>query len=40
MSTCPNFYNAEFVIFYAGGPQCHFIASVTTVVRIRTLSVC
>jgi len=39
VSTCPNFYIAEFVISDAGGPQCHFITS-TIAVRIRTLSVC
>jgi len=32
------FDNLEFDIFDAGGPQCHFIASFTTAVRIRTLS--
>jgi len=34
------FYNAEFVIFDAGGAQCHFITSVTIAIRIRTLLVC
>ena len=40
LTTCPCFDNFEFDIFDAGGPQCHFITSVTTAVRIRTLSVC
>jgi len=40
LTTCPNFDNAEFVVFDAGGPQCHFVTSVAIAVRIRTLSVC
>jgi len=36
---CPYFNNLDFHVFDAGGPQCHFIASVTIMVRIRTLSV-
>jgi len=35
LKTCPNFDHAEFVIFYAGVPPCHFV---TIAVRIRTLS--
>ena len=38
LTTCPCFNNLEFDIFDAGGPQCHFITSVTIAVRIRTLS--
>ena len=38
LRTCSNFDNAEFVFFYVGGPQCHFITSVAFTVRIRTLS--
>jgi len=33
------FDNLEFDISDAGGPQCHFITSVTIAVWIRTLSV-
>ena len=39
LTTCPCLNNLEFDIFDAGGPQCHFITSVTIAVRIRTLSV-
>jgi len=39
LTTCPYFDNLAFDIFDAGGPQCHCIASVTTAVGIRTLSV-
>jgi len=39
LTTCPCFSNLEFDIFDAGGPQCHFITSVTIAVRIRTFSV-
>jgi len=39
LKTCPCCNNLEFDIFDAGGPQCHFITSFTTAVRIRTLSV-
>ena len=39
LTTCPYFDNLEFDIFDTGGPQCHFITSVTIAVRIRTLSV-
>jgi len=41
LTTCPCFDNLDFDIIDAGGPQpqCHFITSVTMVVRIRTLSV-
>jgi len=38
--TCLYFDNLEFDICDAGGPQCHFITSVTIAVRILTLSVC
>ena len=38
LTTFPYFNNLDFDIFDAGGPQCHFITSVTIVVRIRTLS--
>jgi len=34
LPTCPYFDNLEFDIFVAGGPQCHFIMSVTIAVRI------
>jgi len=39
VTTCPYFDNLELHIFDAGGLQCHFIASVSITVRIRTLSV-
>jgi len=39
LTTCPYFDNLGFKNFDAGGPQCHFITSVTIAVRIRTLSV-
>jgi len=39
LTTCYYFDNLESDIFDAGGPQCHFITSVTIAVRIRTLSV-
>jgi len=39
MATGPYFDYLEFDIFDTGGPQCHFIKSVTFAVRIRTLSV-
>jgi len=39
LTTCPDFDDLEFDIFVAGGPQCHFITSVTIAVRIRTFSV-
>jgi len=39
LTTCPCFDTFGFDMFDAGGPQCHFITSVTTAVRIRTLSV-
>jgi len=39
LTTSPYFDNREFVIFGAGGPQCHFITSVTITVRMRTFSV-
>jgi len=29
LRTCPNCDNLEFDIFVVGGPQCHFITSVT-----------
>ena len=38
MTTCSYFDNLECYIFVAGGPQCHFITSVTIVVRIQTRS--
>jgi len=38
LTTCACFDNLEFDIFDAGGPQCHFITSVTIAVRILTLS--
>ena len=38
LTTCPYFDNLEFDIIFAGGPQCHFITSVTIAVRMRTLS--
>jgi len=34
LTTSPYFDNLEFDIFVAGGPQCHFITSVTIAVRI------
>jgi len=37
--TCLYFGNLEFDIFDAGGPECHFIMSFTSAVRIRTLLV-
>jgi len=39
LTTSPCFDNLEFDIFDAGGPQLHFIKSVTIAVWIRTLSV-
>jgi len=33
------FDNLELDIFHAGGPQCHFITSVTIAVMFRTLPV-
>jgi len=39
MTTCLYFDNLEFDIFDAGGPQFHFITSLTIAVRIRTLSI-
>jgi len=39
LTTCPYFDTLEFDVFDAGGPQCHFITSLTTAVRIRMLSV-
>jgi len=39
LTTCPYFDNLEFDIFDAGGPQCHFITSITIAVRIQTVSV-
>jgi len=39
LTTFPCFDNLEFDVFDAGGPQCHFITSVTIAVRIWTLSV-
>jgi len=39
LSSCSHFDSLEFHIFDAGGPQCHFIASVAIVVGIRTFSV-
>jgi len=39
LTTYPYFDNLEYDIFDAGGLQCHFITSVSTAVRIRTLSV-
>jgi len=38
LTNCPYFDNLEFDIFDAGGPQCHFITSVTTATRIRTFT--
>jgi len=35
----PYFDSLEFDIFNAGGPQCHFIMSVTIAVSIQMLSV-
>ena len=37
LTSSPNIDNRKFDIFDAGGFQCHFITSVTTAVRIRTL---
>jgi len=37
--TSPYFDNLEFDNFDTGGPQCHFIKSVTIAVRVRTLPV-
>jgi len=34
-TTCPYFDNFEFDIFDAGGPQCHFITSVTIAVAFE-----
>ena len=34
LTACPSFDNLEFEIFDAGGPQCHFITSVTIAARI------
>ena len=40
LTSSPYFDNLEFDIFDAsGGPQCHYITSVTIAVRILTLSV-
>ena len=39
LTTCPYFDNLEFDILDAGGLQIHFITSVATAFRIRTLSV-
>jgi len=39
LTICPVFDNIEFYIFDAGGPQWHFITSVTIAVRIQTLAV-
>jgi len=39
LTTCSYFDNLEFDIFVAGGPQYHFITSVTIAVRMRTLLV-
>ena len=39
LTTCPFVDHLEFDIFVAGSSQCHFIASVTIAVRIRTLSI-
>jgi len=39
LTTSPYFDTFGFEIFDAGGPQCHFITSVTIAIRIRTLSV-
>jgi len=33
-TTCPYFDNLEFDLFDAGGPQCHFITSVTIAVTV------
>jgi len=33
------FDNLQFVVFYAGGPQCHFITYVTIAFMIQMLSV-
>jgi len=40
LTTCPYFGIPELDVFDAGGPQCHFITSVTIAVWIRTLSIC
>jgi len=37
-TACAYFDNLELDIFVAGGPQCHFITSVTTAGGIQTLS--
>ena len=39
LTTCPCFDNLEFDNFDAGGPQCHFITSVTIEVKIQKLAV-
>jgi len=39
LTTSPYFDNLEFDVFDAGGPQCHFITTVTITVGIRTLAV-
>jgi len=39
LHTNPYFDNREFDVFDAGGPQCHFITTVTIAVKIQTLSV-
>jgi len=36
LTTCPYFDNLEFDIFNAGGPQWHFITSVTVAVHAFT----
>jgi len=38
LTTCPYFDDLELTFLDAGGLQCHFIMSVTTAVRIRTLA--
>jgi len=38
MKTCPYFTKLDCDIFDAGGPQCHFITSVTIAVRIRKIT--
>jgi len=38
LTTCPYFDYLDFDIFDAGGPQCPFITSVTTAIRIQRLS--
>ena len=35
LTICPYFDNLEFNIFNTGDPQCHFVTSVTIVVRIE-----